>query len=658
MHGYKLGFRGDIEGLRAIAVLLVVAAHAGVPRLAGGFIGVDVFFVLSGFLITGLLNRELAERGRIDFGAFYLRRLRRLMPALLLVVLVVSALASHVLAPWDQGRQASAAAMASIWLSNIHFALAKLDYFAPGAEANLFLHTWSLGVEEQFYLLWPALLLGVWLLAKRKGQSFRELGTAILLAMACVSLVAELMLMRRLPQWSFYMMPMRAWQFAAGGLIWALPAASGQDGSSWRRCMAASRGWIGLALILGAALWLDEAVPYPGWRAFIPTLGAALVIHAGMQGGQLLSTRLLASWPLQGIGRISYAWYLWHWPALLLGGFALDWSGPPLLAVEVLASFVLAILTYRFVESPLRRHDGWLTYRRAALLASVALMAAMNAGAFLWHNQAIASAARPDMQRYAKAYKDTPAIYAMGCDDWYKSDAVKICMFGPGDAEHTAVLMGDSIAGQWFPAMARAFHRPGWRLLVVTKSSCPMVDQPFFYERIRREYTECAKWRSAALERMAAIRPDLLMLSTVSNYGFTEAQWVNGTASVLDAVAGSAKRVVVMRSTPSVSFDGPSCLATHIGTSDACKVPYQDEPGERVFAWQRQAVARFPNASAMDFNDLICPAETCAAVRDGQVVFRDSQHVTASFAASLGDTVAARLGLDNASNAASMDAAR
>ena len=153
MHGYKLGFRGDIEGLRAIAVLLVVAAHAGVPRLAGGFIGVDVFFVLSGFLITGLLNRELAERGRIDFGAFYLRRLRRLMPALLLVVLVVSALASHVLAPWDQGRQASAAAMASIWLSNIHFALAKLDYFAPGAEANLFLHTWSLGVEEQFYLL-------------------------------------------------------------------------------------------------------------------------------------------------------------------------------------------------------------------------------------------------------------------------------------------------------------------------------------------------------------------------------------------------------------------------------------------------------------------------------------------------------------------------
>ena len=657
MHGYKLGFRGDIEGLRAIAILLVVAAHAGVPGLAGGFIGVDVFFVLSGFLITGLLNQELAERGRIDFGAFYLRRLRRLMPALLLVVLVVSVLALRLLAPWDQGRQASAAAMASVWLSNIHFALARLDYFSPGNEANLFLHTWSLGVEEQFYLLWPALLLGVWLLARRKGQSFKELGATVLLVVACASLLAELTLTRRLPQWAFYMMPTRAWQFAAGGLIWALPSMAAQDGSSRRRLMTAGQGWIGLALILGAALWLDEAVPYPGWRALIPTLGAVLVIHAGMQDGRALPARLLASWPLQGIGRVSYAWYLWHWPALLLGGFALDWSGPPLLAIEVLASLVLAILTYRFVESPLRHHASWLTYRRVAWLASLGLMAAMNVGAIQWHNQAVAAAASPDMQRYAKAYKDTPVIYALGCDDWYKADAVKFCMFGPEDAEHTVVLMGDSIAGQWFPAMARAFNRPGWRLLVVTKSSCPMVDQPFFYERIRREYTECAKWRSAALERMAAIKPDLLVLSTVSNYGFTEAQWVDGTARVFDAVAGSAKRVVVLRSTPSVSFDGPSCLATHIGVSGACEAPYRNEPDERVFAWQRQAAGRFPNVSALDFNDLICPGGTCAAARGGEVVFRDPQHVTASFAASLGDTVAERLGIDAEANAA-MGAAR
>ncbi|MGO4703369.1 acyltransferase family protein [Dyella sp. 2RAB6] len=657
MEGYRLGFRGDIEGLRAVAILLVVAAHASVPWLAGGFIGVDVFFVLSGFLITGLLQRELAEQGRIDFGAFYIRRLRRLLPALLLVVLVVSAVAFRLLAPWDQGRQASAAAMASVWLSNIHFALAKLDYFAPGTEANLFLHTWSLGVEEQFYLLWPALLMGVWLLAKRNARSFKDRGVAVLLAVACASLVAELVLSKRFPQWAFYMMPTRAWQFAAGGLIWALPAMAGEAKSSVRRYIAASLGWVGLALIIGTALCLNGAVPYPGWRAVIPTLGAALVIYAGMPGSHVLSAKFLASRPLQGIGRISYAWYLWHWPALLLGGFALDWVGAPLLAVEVLASLVLAVLTYRYVETPLRHRRGWLTYRHAALLASVGLMAAMSMGAVLWRNQATAASARPDVMRYAKAYKDTPAIYPMGCDDWYKAEAVKFCSFGPTDAEHTAVLMGDSIAGQWSPAMIRAFNRAGWRLLVVTKSSCPMVDESFFYERIRREFTECTHWRSAALELIAEMKPDLLLLSNASNYGFTQSQWVDGTARVLQAVAGPVKRVVVLRATPGIRFDGPSCLATHIGKLDACGAPYRDPQADRVFAWQQEASARFGNASTLDFNDLICPDATCKAAKGGQVVFRDSQHMTASFAESLGDAVTARLGIE-AAGATAKDSAR
>jgi len=657
MDGYKLGFRGDIEGLRAVAVLLVIAAHAGVPWLTGGFVGVDVFFVLSGFLITGLLNRELAERGRIDFGAFYIRRLRRLMPALLLMVVVVSVLAFRLLAPWDQVGQAGAAAMASVWLSNIHFALAKLDYFAPGAESNLFLHTWSLGVEEQFYLLWPALLVGTWLLAKREDRSFKRLGAVALLVVVCASLVTELVLTKHYPQWAFYMMPMRAWQFAAGGLIWALPVSADSGTSSVRRLLTGCMGWIGLTLIVGTALWLNRAVPYPGWRAVIPTLGAVLVIYAGMQR-DVLSARFLAWAPLQRIGRISYSWYLWHWPVLLLGGFALDWSGAPLLALEVLASFVLAVLTYRYVESPLRHRSGWLTHRRVALLVSLGLMVAMNLAAIRWHNQATASAASPEVTRYAKAYKDTPVIYKMGCDDWYRSAAVRLCAFGPKDAEHTAVLMGDSIAAQWSPAMQRAFQRPGWRLLVVTKSSCPMVDEPFFYERIRREYTECAQWRTAALNEIAALKPDLLLLSAASSYEFTESQWVNGTAKVLDATTDSARRIIVLRATPNLVFDGPSCLATHIGKAAACSAAYRDARGDQVFAWQRQAAGHFGNASAEDFDDLICPRGTCRAELGGQIVFRDSQHITASFAESLGDAMTARLGIDASDGAASLDAAR
>lgn len=643
MDGYKLGFRGDIEGLRAVAILLVIAAHAGVPCLAGGFVGVDVFFVLSGFLITGLLNRELAERGSIDFVAFYIRRLRRLMPALLLMVVIVSAFAFRLLAPWDQIGQARAAAMASAWLSNIHFALARLDYFTPGADSNLFLHTWSLGVEEQFYLMWPALLLVVWLLAKRDKRSFKRIGAGVLLVVASSSLVAELALTKRSPQWAFYMMPLRAWQFAAGGLIWALPVLADGAQSSVRRGIVEGAGWLGLALVIGAALWLNGVVPYPGWRACVPTVGATLIIYAGMQGKRPVSVSMLAWRPLQAIGRISYAWYLWHWPVLLLGGLIFDWRGMPLRAAEVLLSLMLAVLTYHLVESPLRRSQGWLTHRKLVLLCSVGLVIAMNAGAILWYSKAVASSARPEIARYAKAYTDTAAIYPMGCDDWYKTDLVKICAFGDDDAEHTAVLMGDSIAGQWFPAMQKIFTQGGWRLLVVTRSSCPMVDEPYFYSRIGREYTECADWRLAALGRVASLKPDLLLLSTVSTYGFTESQWVDGTSRILGPVTGSARRIVLLRATPTLPFDGPSCLATHVGKQGACTAPDMDEQAGRIFQWQRTAAARFSNVSALDFNDLICPAGTCQAARNGQIIFRDSQHITASFAATLGDAVAARL---------------
>jgi peptidoglycan/LPS O-acetylase OafA/YrhL len=634
MAGYRLGFRGDIEGLRAIAILLVVAAHARVPWLAGGFVGVDVFFVLSGFLITGLLVREVTESGRIDFSAFYVRRLRRLMPAMLFMLLVVCAVASRVLAPSQAVEQASAAAMAAVWLSNFYFALGKLDYFSAGADANLFLHTWSLGVEEQFYLVWPVLMLGIWVLLRRFGVAFARCWKVVLLAVACASLVASLIWTPSAPALAFYMMPMRAWEFSLGGLLWALPVAR-----SGRRAL----GWLGLVVVAGAALWFDGAEPYPGWRAVVPALGAALVIYAGMGGQDVSPNRLLTLHPLQWLGRISYAWYLWHWPVLLLGRLVLGQDSAPLRAAEVAISLLLAWLSYRCVELPLRHRSWWLTYRRAALLGSIVIMVLANVMAVRWHNHASDNLARADVARYARAHMDAPVIYGMGCDDWYKSDRVNICAFGPREAGHTAVLMGDSIAGQWFPAMARAFDRPGWRLLVLTKSSCPMVDEPFFYERIGREYTECARWRSASLAQVAAIKPDVLLLGTVSTNSFTQAQWTEGTARVLDKVSASARHIFILRGTPLLPFDGPDCLARHEGNVGDCSAPYKDEHADRVFAWLTAAASRFSNASMADFNDLVCPGGVCHAALKGRIVFRDSQHMTASYAESIGDEVAARL---------------
>jgi len=270
----RLRFRPDIEGLRAVAILLVVAAHAGVPWLAGGFIGVDVFFVLSGYLITRLLADELTRTGSLQFARFYARRFRRLLPALLLMLCVTAVLGAQLAPVSQQGWQADAAAAAALWGSNLLFAFSRLDYFGSDASGNLFLHTWSLGVEEQFYLAWPLLLVvgyGAW---RKSGPPSRLNLIQLLWLLAAISFAACVFITSIEPRQAFYLMPMRAWQFALGGLasLYFIDRTFADDGRP-----AASvhlLGWIGLALIIGSALALDSHTTYPGAWALLPTLGS------------------------------------------------------------------------------------------------------------------------------------------------------------------------------------------------------------------------------------------------------------------------------------------------------------------------------------------------------------------------------------------------
>lgn len=652
---YRLGYRPDIEGLRAVAILLVVAVHAGVPWLRGGFVGVDVFFVLSGFLITGLLVREISGTGQLRFGDFYVRRLRRLLPALIVMLVVICALAALVLAPAEQRDQASAAAMASLWLSNLHFAFAPQDYFAPGTETNLFLHTWSLGVEEQFYLLWPALL--VWLLGSDGLRGIRRLKIGMWVTTA-VGLAGCLVLSYKAPRLAFYMMPLRAWEFAAGALAWLyfkLPASDATRVLPQGKAPIVMRwsGWVGMALVLAAGLGFSARMIYPGAWALLPTLGAVGIIVAGSGDGSVGVSRWLSWRPLQWIGRVSYSWYLWHWPVLLLGHALIGSDSPGWRIVWVLLSLLLASVSYRYVESPIRHQQRWLTHRRAAMLGAVGVMVLVNILCIRWYNHAADRMESPALQRYAMAHVDAPIIYGMGCDDWFHSDRVQICAFGSADASHTAVLMGDSHAGQWFPAVAEAFDRPGWRLLVLTKSSCPMVDEPFFYARIGREYTVCSTWRRKALARVAAIRPDVVLLGTVDTYGFTQEQWVDGTAKLLRVLSPSSGHVYILRDTPTLPFDGPDCLAEHagrpawLGLQHSCSASSANAHAAQVYQWLRQAARRYANVNTLDMNDQICLHGTCSAEQQGKVVFRDSQHMTGSFAASLGLVLAEKLGLDS-----------
>jgi peptidoglycan/LPS O-acetylase OafA/YrhL len=415
----RLGYRSDIEGLRAIAIALVVAVHAGVPWVSGGFVGVDIFFVLSGFLITGLLVKEISHTGGLQFSDFYIRRIRRLFPALLFMLLGSSVLAWLLLPLSAQIPQTMAGLSAAAWFSNIHFAYQKLDYFAAGTETNIFLHTWSLGVEEQFYLIWPLL---IYLLLRHKdlmrGLMRLRIGMVVV---AVTSFSACVWAMQHAPQFAFYMMPMRAWQFALGALV-SLSSWKGLDrfgGATRNKALSVAAGWLGIAMVGTAAFCLDANRPYPGFYSLLPTLGASLLIASGGLGAVTAVQKCLSWTPLQAIGRISYSWYLWHWPALLLG-YAITGSNTAIYRlVYVAISLLIAFISYRFVESPIRHQHWWLVHKRATAYVTTSLIAFFILGSLQWYTQTVDKMGNAESRRIAKARGDSPAFMPMGCDDSY-----------------------------------------------------------------------------------------------------------------------------------------------------------------------------------------------------------------------------------------------
>lgn len=300
------GIRAEIEGLRAVAVLLVVACHAGLPGFSGGYVGVDVFFVISGYLITHLLCREQQRTGTLDLAAFYGRRIRRLLPAFALLMIAVLA-GIHLLAsPLEQPALLRSALAAALYISNLHFAWQATDYWGPAAKQDPLLHTWSLGVEEQFYLLWPLLLALLLMSAGRWRRLLVPAGIAASFGLA-------LYWMALAPAKAFFFPLARVWEFGAGALLalfpGALQALSGRIGLRRRRALAEGAG---LLLILSAAVGYDGDTRFPGLAALPPVLGTALVIAAGAPGLAGGGRSLLAWRPLQWLGGQSYGWYLWH----------------------------------------------------------------------------------------------------------------------------------------------------------------------------------------------------------------------------------------------------------------------------------------------------------------------------------------------------------
>ena len=648
----KLSFRPDIQGLRAVAVALVILAHAGVAGFAGGYVGVDVFFVLSGYLITGLLLEERVATGTIRYGEFLARRLRRLLPAMLAMLLVVLIVSTIVLTPFEMRQQSRSFPYAAAWISNFFFSFAERDYFLALQDHDLFLHTWSLGVEEQFYLIWPWLVL-LFVGFKARVADRLSQGKVILVGFAMVfvaSLVLSIYLSANLPLLAFYMMPSRFWQFALGSGVYV----GMHMAFDWRAVSMGRKGkigaWIagltGVMLVICSAVLLSPDISYPGWYALAPSFGAALLIAAGRISDRAAAGPILSSGLFVWIGDRSYSLYLWHWPILILGT-ATGISG--LVAgklVLVALTVALAMLSYRYIELPfwkgrfrtaIPKHV--VVYAVTTIIVSVTAYNALERQVFGSSVESLVA------DGYDPRMDADPRVYLSGlhCDTGHFATQVVPCALGNPSGERLAVLLGDSIGAQWSPAISEVFPSPEWQILVLTKSACAIVDKTWHYNKAGGDYTVCTEWRNMVLDYIDMIAPDVLIIGSSATYNFTATDWVDGTTRVLQRVAPSVGHVVLIAGTPHLSFDGPSCLEDPwrfsfrlINGDRECEEAMTETRSDVVANYLRQSARGFANVGVVELGGVVCPDGRCAAqTPDGVVIFRDEKHITASFARSL-----------------------
>lgn len=643
----KRRFRADIQGLRAIAVLAVVLYHANVPFLDGGYVGVDVFFVISGFLITTHLLDDLQRNGRVNFSQFYARRVRRILPASF-VVLVLSVSAAVIwLPPLLMEEMWRGAVATAFYVPNYLFALEGTNYLAE-ASPSLFQHYWSLGVEEQFYLLWPVIVMLCFRAFKhRLGVLFWSM-----LLLVTSSYLACILLTFTRQSWAFFSLPTRAWELGVGALAAILLIWRPQI---LRGVVAAIAGWIGLAGISCSVLVFTHETPFPGYLAALPVLSTALVIVSGEGSAKYSPERLLSVRPIMMVGLISYSLYLVHWPLVVLPQAAAGFQRPLPLSITLLLALMsvpLAWLMYRFVEEP-GRTGTWLNNARprrsllAALVASV-VATALATGVLAWSNSrglytsetvgTYAVSAPPvfttfvprDMRPGLRDVSvDQPVTYADGCHLDFEATASRGCVYGDENSPKI-VLFGDSHAAHWFPALQSFTEEHGYALVNRTKSSCPSVSVDVFRDGI--PYRECDAWRSSVLDEIRETNPALVI---IANYGNASVDvqgshyssvWGQGLGATLDAISSP---VVVLSDTPNMRSTPSVCLSANLEDASVCGTKRHDALASPA----RDAEVSTASARQVpyiDLTDYFC-SDRCDPIAGNVLIYRDAHHLTATF---------------------------
>lgn len=661
----KFGYRPDIDGLRAIAVMGVLLFHAQLSWVAGGFVGVDIFFVISGYLITSILIRELDETGKVDFLNFWARRTRRLLPSALLVIAVTLIASAFVLPNPELMHAASDAIYASTYLINWTKLISAVQYFDDGAGQGPYLHYWSLAVEEWFYGYITLVFLVAFALrrfvAGERAWPIAKIFILIIVASGVLSFAANLYFVADAQPIAFFGTHSRIWQLALGAGIGLLERGGYRPEPPVRHLVS----WIGLAAMLVAIVSYDSKLSYPGVYALLPTIGAGLFILAGINGcGEYLPLPLrltAASVPIM-VGKLSYSLYLWHWPVIVLWKAHQGSSWTSLDAVIALTiTFGLSTISHFTVENPLR-FSGFLRERPGASLAGAAALSFVvvvsgwltyrqtGLGGFIvLNNGAIHD---PKVLR-----RELPVTYRnkRSCHAKQKQIEHASCVFGNNNSTVKMVLLGDSHAAQWFPALNKIANKQGIALYPRTKSACPPIDARVWHRKWKREYTECAIWRKGVYEEITRIRPDFIVLAYSSRYKPLDGagKRLSGKAREEALMAAEQRtikylrqqgaKIIFMEETPWHTFDPLTCLAANPRKSEKCRTRQDAALKYRTPMSFTRDGALPDDLAVIDMNDMLCKRGYCYAADDEHVIFRDRHHLTKTYGEFLTDELWRRM---------------
>jgi peptidoglycan/LPS O-acetylase OafA/YrhL len=642
--GITLGYRPDLQGMRGVAVLSVVLFHLMPDWVPGGFFGVDIFFVLSGYFISTALLVELQRTGSIDLGAFWARRIRRILPLSTVVLLSTCLIVWFWGDPYDLLAEAKRIKSAGLYVVNWAFVKESLDYFGANPNQSFVQHFWSLAVEEQFYVVWPiALFMFAFAMRQLNLKPALQKVAIIVAVMSLASFLASVFYTPTNQPLAFFGTLTRAWQLLLGALIACL--LFGNMGTRW---LVPLPRWPFVLALIFCIVGPQPSVAFSAVYALVPTVLTVFIIVAGRKDWL---EPILTSSLMVGLGAVSYGWYLWHWPMLRLAK-RFDWSHN--LIVETLAALLallLAVACLHAFENPIR-HSRWLA---AKTLRSLALGLALTGIAFLASLQLTKLGRDVRVPLNAEGASvlltdvkfDRAVTYDDGCHLKLRNYALSGCEFGSAGGVRSVYLIGDSHAAHFFDPIDAAAKAAGWKLIYRTKGSCPFTMTPMWSVTLKRHFHECDLWREAVLEEIAKFKPELVFVASTAslppfdattNRPAAASQWPEfyreGEVNMFSRLHTLVANVVAVGDLPNLPEDPARCLIREKGNAKACEWQIKDEVWNQLFPVSKSS-AWPPHVTLLDIRPVVCPDRRCGSLSAGKVTKTDAGHMTASFASTL-----------------------